>query len=271
MLDAITGVLVDSRDVGSDGTAEDQDGCAPAACARLKNAIQADPLAERAADGAIVRVYAGDLDGRLWRFDLSPAPQAGFAGAPSLLFSAGADQPIFGSVARLAGSTGQSYLFFGTGSEYLPSGRQAAGYRVVGLAESTAGTALGFDRVLRTMAADGVAEGLAGAPVLAGSVVFFATTAVGGGCDPPEASLYALNVGGGVAYDANGDGRRDAADTPAVSRLRQGKAGMPVVADRHLFVATGDRVQVYGDPQGFASGPSPTGLRILSWREVRDR
>jgi outer membrane protein assembly factor BamB len=271
VLDMGSGVLLDARDVGSDGIAEEQDGCPAEGCSRLKNAIQADPIADQDDQGAIHSVYAGDLDGRLWRFALSSGASPGFAGGPVLLFSASADQPIFGSVARLAGSAGQSYLFFGTGSELLPRGAVAPPQRVVGLSESPNQSTTRFELLLRSAAADGAVEGMAGAPVVAGSVVFFATTSRGesGGCAPAESSLYALNVAGGVAYDANGDRRRDSADVPVVSRLRAGRSSTPAVADRHLFVATGDRMQVFGDPDGFALGLGARGLRILSWREVR--
>jgi Tfp pilus tip-associated adhesin PilY1 len=270
VLDMTTGVPLDSLDVGNDGLAENQDGCPPEGCERLKNAVQADPLPEEGDQRSILSVYAGDLDGRLWRFSLASAPATGFGGPPRLLFSGGGAQPIFGSIARLAGSGGQSYLFFGTGSDLLPSRPGTAGHRLVGLAEMSAGATPRFERVLRTAAAGGVDEGVTGSPVVAGSVVFFATTArVGGGCESQESSVYALTVSGGAAYDVNADHRRDGADSPVVSRLRVGRATPPVVADRHLFVATGDRVQIYGDPDGFGSAPPPGGVRILSWREVR--
>jgi outer membrane protein assembly factor BamB len=270
ILDIATGALLDSRDVGNDGLGENQDGCPAAGCTRLKNAIQADPVASQDGEGTIVSAYAGDLDGRLWRFDLSGGGAPGFTGAPTRLYAGGADQPIFGNVARLAGSGGPSYLFFGTGSELLPRSDGLPAHRLVGMAEGAAGTMTRFERLLRTAATDGIDERLAGAPVVAGSVVFFATTSrIRGGCEAGECSLYALTLAGGVAYDVNGDGRRDGADTPAVVRRRLGRAAAPVVADRHLFVATGERVQVFGDPDGFAGGPPPIGLRILSWREVR--
>ena len=270
MLDMATGALLDSRDVGSDGVAEDQDGCPAGGCGRLKNALQADPIAQQDDQATIVSVYAGDLDGRLWRFPLSQAPAPGFSGGPTLLFSGGADQPIFGSIARLAGSRGESYLFFGTGSDLLPRSQGMAAPRLVGLSESSGGITPRFQRLLATSAESGVDEGMAGAPVVAGSVVYFATTSrAAGGCSLGECSLYALTASGGVAYDTNDDRRREATDAPVVSRVRLGRTSAPVVADRHLFVATGDRVQVYGDPEGFALGQGPAGLRILSWREVR--
>jgi hypothetical protein len=152
----------------------------------------------------------------------------------------------------------------------LPRFGRAPGYRLFGLAESQAAATRQFERLLRAAALDGAEEGLAGAPVIGGSVVFFATTArTAGGCDPAEASLYAMTVSGGAAYDANGDLRRDARDEPLVARVRLGRSAAPVVADRHVFLATGDRVQVVGDPEGFASGPGFVGIRPVTWRPLR--
>jgi Tfp pilus tip-associated adhesin PilY1 len=273
MLDMATGGVVDSRDVGADGAAEEQDDCAAESCAQLKNALHADPLGLGPPDGGTVtRVYQGDLDGHLWRFDLAPGPgPPGFAGSPRLLLDGGADQPVFGSVALLAGSAGRTYLFLGTGSDLLPRAGVTAGYRFLGLAEASTGITRQFESVLRTAGSGGVDESLAGAPSVAGSVVFFTTSSSrpGSNCEAPEVSLYALTIAGGVAYDANGDHRRDERDSPVVSRLRIGRATGPVVADRHVFVATGDRVQVFGDPDAFNGGAGFLGVRIVSWREIR--
>jgi hypothetical protein len=270
LIEVPTGLPLDVRDVGSDGAAED-DRVGPIS-GGLKNALQADPLAvvdERTR--VVTSVYAGDLDGRLWRFDLAQSGAPGFVAGPRLLFDAGREQPLFGSVARLAGSGGQGFLFFATGSDLLPRRGGPAAFKLVGLAESSAGVIRQFQRSLRTAAADGVDESVAGAPVVAGGVVFFATTGTRamGACEPAEAVLYGLNVTGGVAYDTNGDHRRDSRDDPAVSRLRAGRSGAPIVADRHLFVSSGDRVQVFGDPDGFAAGQGVGGLRVVSWRELR--
>lgn len=271
MLDAATGSLLDSRDVGSDGVAEDQDECPPAGCARLKNALQADPLGTGPPDtGAIDRVYQGDLDGRLWRFDLAAGPgPPGFAGPPRLLLDSGSDQPIFGSVAVVAGSAGQAYVFLATGSDLVPGA--GGGRRLIGLMDGSGGASRQFERRLRSAATDGVDEGAAGAPTVAGGVVFFTTSSgrPGSGCESPETRLYALTVSGGVAYDANGDGRRDDREDVIVASVRAGRATGPVVADRHVFVATGDRLQVFGDPEGYDAGPGFLGLRIVSWRERR--
>src|SRR5688500_8960933 len=66
------GAVLDSRDVGNDNLAETVDNCAAANdCRKLKNALQADPVATVPNDSRfITKTYIGDLDGRIWRFDL---------------------------------------------------------------------------------------------------------------------------------------------------------------------------------------------------------
>lgn len=273
MLDAGSGAIADTRDVGSDGIAEDQDGCPADGCTALKNALQGDPTGTGPPDtGAVATVYSGDLDGRLWRFDVvSGSGPPAFAGQPRLLFGAGAGQPILGGIGLLAGIAGQSYLFLGTGGDALLRSGVAGGYRLLGLVESPVGVVRQFDRLLRTAGLDGIDETPAASPSVAGAVVYFATTsrASGSACQAAEASLYTLTLGGGAAFDSNGDRRVDASDEPLVSRVRLGRAVTPVTADRHVFLATGDRVQVFGDPEGFGEGAGFAGVRIVSWRELR--
>ena len=63
------------KDVGNDNLAETVDNCAAANdCRKLKNALQADPVATGPADSRfITKAYIGDLDGRIWRFEAAKA------------------------------------------------------------------------------------------------------------------------------------------------------------------------------------------------------
>ena len=273
LFDIASGALLDSRDVGRDGLAEEQDGCTSDSCATLKNALQADPLAVNPKGAvAVTHVYQGDLDGRLWRFDVGNGPgPPGFAGPPRLLLEAGSDQPIFGSVALLAGSAGQAYLFFGTGSDLLPRVGITSGHRLLGVAESAAGVVRQFEQVLRNAGSGGLDEGFSGAPAVDGAAVFFATTTWRGGsaCTPPEAALYGLTIAGGTAYRPDGHPPAHAEDERLLARVAGGRATGPIVADRHVYLGSGERLSLFGDPEGFAAGPGFLGLRIVSWREVR--
>lgn len=84
------------------------------------------------ANGKVDTIYGGDLEGNLWKFDLSSASTASwgvaFSGAP--LFKAtdtgGAPQPITGGVSVSTGVSGGTMLHFGTG-RYLSDTDAVAG------------------------------------------------------------------------------------------------------------------------------------------------
>ena len=67
-----TGAVFDSTSVGSDNIAETVDSCVTANdCSKIKNALQADPVATGPPNSRyITMTYVGDLDGKVWRFDL---------------------------------------------------------------------------------------------------------------------------------------------------------------------------------------------------------
>jgi hypothetical protein len=75
VLSITNGSVLDSRSIGSDNQGETVDNCASASvnnCKLLKNALQADPVATGPADSRyITKAYLGDLDGKIWRFDLN--------------------------------------------------------------------------------------------------------------------------------------------------------------------------------------------------------
>ena len=56
-------------------------------------------------------------------------------GAPTKLFCAGADQPIFSSMAAVAIGT-QEYVFVGTGSDLLPSAGVSTQYKLLGVLDT---------------------------------------------------------------------------------------------------------------------------------------
>ena len=90
MLKMTDGALLDSRNVGSDTVAETVDNCAAANdCRRMKNALQADPVATGPPNTRyITKAYIGDLDGRVWRFDL------GLGTSGTARVHVGADQAV---------------------------------------------------------------------------------------------------------------------------------------------------------------------------------
>jgi hypothetical protein len=280
MLDATTGAVLDSRSVGSDGEAETVDNCAAINdCRELKNALQADPVATGPADSRYIsKIYIGDLDGKIWRFDVSLGP----LGNPIIqqmvdlyTISTGAgskasDHPVFSSMATVSIGNAQQYLFVGTGSELLPRNSVNVQYAMlVILDQGNNGTQTA---IIKLEATDGVAgdEKVTSFPAVAGDIVFFTTTTYkNNACLMPDANLYAFTFIGGPAYDTNNSGTLTAADSTKVRTTAGARATAPFIVDQHLVFGTGNTVESFGDPEDYNNGVGQAGVRILSWREVR--
>ena len=273
MLDAADGIVLDSIDVGSDGRSEAVDECTtvPATgCSALKNAIQADvATAGPAGTRAMSRAYVGDLDGNVWRFDMVlRGSQPGFSKPARKLFAAGADQPLFGALATVTVGSRQ-YLFFGSGSQFLPSTGVNGSYKLFGLIDGASVPSFAFPLT----ATDGLEddEKVSVAPVVAGTTVFFTSSISrpNAPCAGVDAALYGLTFAGGVAYDTNSDSIVDNRDSPRIATLMRARvATVPFVADRHLWLGAGNALTVFGDPQAFNADAGDAVVRIVSWRRV---
>ncbi len=244
-----------------------------------KNALEADPTTtEDPVSHAIDAVYAGDVDGTFWRFSVTPAATMD---AVSLIDTG---QPILASSSAIDVGGGETDLFFGTGSDLLastaPGGGSPGGsvFTLYGIADGPH-TGILLRAALATVtsapdAATGNGERPSSAPAAAGGIVFFTTTtgSPAGTCADPTTRVYAFTYAGGAAYDTNGDGRIDAAESAVIATLA-GRVTAPTVRDRHVYIgltaATGPGVTVLGDPAGFNDAANAVGLRVLSWREVR--
>ena len=288
VLDMATGAVLDSRNVGNDGTAERIDKCwlsadvptnAAGNCTTQKNALQSDPVATGPPNSRFVdTVYIGDLDGRLWRFTLglTGGNVATISAGPVKLYDAGSSQPLFSSMAVVNVGGTQQYVFFGSGSDLLPSTGVSQSYKLFGVLDQN-GTgvvpaASKFPVILAKVDGAGDDEKVSAYPAVAGDIVFFTTTSFKGAApwQAPDANVYALTFTGGPAYDNTGDDTVTAADTAKVVSLAgAGRATAPFVADQHLVLAIGGKVELLGDPQDFNNGVGQMGVRILSWREIR--
>jgi hypothetical protein len=280
LIDAENGQVFDSDSVGSDGLAEDVDNCAAAAdCKKLKNALQADPVATGPHDSRfITKAYIGDLDGRIWRFNvkLDAALNPELDGAPTKLWDAGASHPLFSSMATVNVGGTQQYLFQGTGSDLLPSNGVSQSYKLLVVLDN--GTSGSNPAAILLEKTDGLAgdEKVTAFPAVAGDIVFFATSTFkpAVACGPNvDANLYAFTFIGGPAYDTTGDGRvtssGNGSDSVKVRTVGGARATAPFVVDQHLIFAPGNKVEMFGDPKDFNNGVGQAGVRILSWREVR--
>ena len=273
-LDVETGGVFDYRSVGSDNIAEGVDNCQVVNdCTKMKNALQADPVATGPADSRfITKAYMGDLDGRLWRFDIVPdAMLSPKFTAHVKLFDAGAAHPMFASMATVNVGATKQYLFQGTGSDLLPSNGVSVQYKLLVILDNGASGTKTAELLLEKTDGIGNDEKVTAFPAVAGDIVFFTTTTFKPAtpCVAPDANLYAATFIGGAAYDTNGSGSVTAADKQKVMTVAGARATAPFIVDQHLVFAAGNKLQMFGDPEDFNNGVGQAGVRILSWREVR--
>jgi hypothetical protein len=282
VLDVTTGAVLASRDVGADTNGEDDDSCRAANnCTRIKNALQMDPVATGPSDSRFVSMaYIGDLDGKVWRFDMSWNGTSVTMTAPVQLYDAGAAHPLFASMATVNVGGSKQYIFVGTGSDLLPSNGVNQSYGLLVLLDN-GGSATKTAEVLLAKT-DGAApdEKVTAFPAVAGDIVFFATTSINPAapCSPFTANLYAFTFVGGPAYDTNNDGTLTAtppkkgggtADSTKVFSTGGARATSPFIVDQHLVFAAGGKLDMFGDPDDFNNGVGQAGVRILSWRLVK--
>ena len=286
VIDMKDGTLLDSRDVGSDDLGEEIDNCASAAtndCRKLKNALQADPVATGPADSRfITKVYTGDLDGRIWRFDvgLDAALKPVIKDVVKLYtvdneVGPANEHPMFASMATVNIGSTQQYLFVGTGSDLLPQNSVSTQYALLVVQdEGLVGARKGLIKLEKTDGTGGD-EKVSAFPAVAGDIVFFSTTTYkAGGCSVPDANLYAFTFIGGPAYDTNNDGKVSSgssgpADSTKVQTITGARATAPFIVDQHLVFGAGGSIEMFGNPNDFNNGVGQAGVRILSWREIR--
>ena len=276
LLDAGTGKVYAWRDVGDDNKGETTDDCtkaSPKFCTEIKNALQADPVATGAVDSRFVtKAYLGDLDGKVWRFviGLDSSNQPTLSVPTNLYSAANAGHPLFSSMAAVTVGTSQ-YLFFGTGSDLLPSTGINYSYKLVGLLEGSS-TSFSLDLTKTDGLADD--EKVTAFPAVAGDIVFFTTTSFKPTtpCSQPDANLYAVTFIGGAAYASSNDADDKVGknESPKVKTLAGvGRATAPFIVDQHLWFGAGEKIEAFGDPEDFNNGVGQIGVRILSWRQLR--
>ena len=245
-------------------------------CTKLKNALQAAPVATGPSDSRFIgATYIGDLDGNVWRFDidLDGSNNPRFPSAPIKLASLGDDQPIFASMATVSVGPEQ-YLFFGTGSDQLPTAGQNTTFKLVGVVDNGGSGTITFQHTLARVDGIGDDEVVSSFPALAGDIVFFTTTTLKpqNPCAMPDANLHALTFVGSAAYDSDADTNSTvgASESPRVTTLAAaGRATAPFIVDQHLVFGAGNSIQVFGDANDYNNGVGHVGVRILSWRDLR--
>jgi len=265
-------------DVGNDGLNETVDDCGTIVngCRQIKNALQTDPVTTgHTSQRFITTAYLADLDGSVWRFNIDldgsfkptlPALTKVYPAKPGA-----SDQPIFSSLASVNDGVNQ-YVFFGTGSDLLPSTDASTLYHLIGINDNgTLPAPKTVDVALAKTTSLSVDEKVSAFPAVAGDRVFFTTTtfATSSSCSAPVAKLYAVTFTGGPAYDTNNDHLLNSSDITRLAEVAGGRATAPFIVDQHLMFGSGGKVAVFGDPADFNNGIGHVGVRILSWREVR--
>jgi hypothetical protein len=291
VLDVATGnVLGTPRDVGADAYAETVDNCHTANdCRKIKNALQMDPVATGPSDQRyITKAYIGDLDGVVWKFNFSVTDDEVSVSTPVKLYDAGAQHPLFSSMATVAvGSTNQ-YIFVGTGSDLLPSDSVNQSYSLLVILDNGTTGSKTAEILLESTDGSGNDEKVTAFPSVAGDIVFFTTTSYAPTtpCTPFSANLYAFTFIGGPAYDTNNDGSLSTGSSGGKGGGKKGggstsgdstkvfssagvRATAPFIVDQHLVFSAGGKLELFGDKDDYNNGVGQAGVRILSWRLVR--
>jgi Neisseria PilC beta-propeller domain len=267
------GTLFDSEDVGNDNQGESTDNCATAAtpdCTRIKNAIQADVVATGPPDSRyITKAYVGDLDGNVWRFDFAMVSGVPSITAKTNLYAAGRAHPLFASMATVNVGATQQYIFFGTGSDLLPSAGipSTHSYKLLSVLDSGSSGTVKYTNTLQSINLTAPDEKVTGFPAVAGDIVFFVTTLTKPNlpCNLPDATLYATTFTGGLGYTA----QAGAQGTGAILTVTGARATAPFIVDQHVAFGFGSKVEMLGDANDYNNGVGQVGVRILSWRDVR--
>jgi hypothetical protein len=267
------GVLFDSEDVGNDSQGESTDNCATEStpdCTKIKNAIQADVVATGPADSRfITKAYVGDLDGNVWRFDFAMVSGVPEITAKTNLYAAGRSHPLFASMATVNVGSTQQYIFFGTGSDLLPSAGVPSThqYKLLSVLDSGATGSVKYTNNLASINLTAPDEKVTGFPAVAGDIVFFVTTLTKPNlpCNLPDATLYATTFTGGLGYTA----QAGAQGTGAIMTVTGARATAPFIVDQHVAFGFGNKVEMLGDANDYNNGVGQVGVRILSWRDVR--
>ena len=267
------GTVFDSEDVGNDSQGESTDNCETAStpdCTKIKNAIQADVVATGPPDSRyITKAYVGDLDGNVWRFDFAMVSGVPSVTAKTNLYAAGREHPLFASMATVNVGATQQYIFFGTGSDLLPSAGipSSHSYKLMSVLDTGSSGTVKYTNTLASINLTAPDEKVTGFPAVAGDIVFFVTTLTKPNlpCSLPDATLYATTFTGGLGYTA----QPAAQGVGAILTVTGARATAPFIVDQHVAFGFGSKVEMLGDQNDYNNGVGQVGVRILSWRDVR--
>ena len=188
------------------------------------------------------RRYLGDIDGKYWRFNFTPAGTITVQSRWSTPVSRSTRRRRCSSSART-----DVYMFFATGSDLLPAARQAGPARssCTGLKDNYAGggatTKFAVDLATVTNFG-GLGDGRAAVHLAVGRrrhrVLHDDHSKLRQRrARTSRSNLYALTYAGGAAYDTNNNGKLDNNESP-IAKTMAGRATAPFIVDQHLYTAT---------------------------------
>jgi hypothetical protein len=270
LLDAGTGAVHDSHDVGDNGSKS-----------HFKNALQADPTATgQPGSRSVNQLFIGDVEGQLWRFDITETAGSAFLGLPLKSYDAQQYHPLFASLALINVGGPIQHIFLATGMDIVPAAMREEQYRFIGLRDDaskakTASKEFQFNLVRQSGA--GGDERPTPSPAVAADGVFYTTTTEfpDDPCRCFESALYTLSYDGNAAYGAGTGGTKvkkgktKGKKTTQSVTVWEGRSTAPFVADQHLYFNVGDDLRVLGDPDDYNNGVTSQGVRVTSWREIR--
>ena len=159
--------------------------------------------------------------------------------AKTNLQSVGRAHPLFASMATVNVGATQQYIFFGTGSDLLPSAGLPSNhsYKLMSVLDNGATGPVKYTNTLQSINLTAPDEKVTGFPAVAGDIVFFVTTLTKPNlpCNLPDATLYATTFTGGLGYTA----QAGAQGTGAILTVTGARATAPFIVDQHVAFGFG--------------------------------
>jgi len=134
VINANTGQLIKAIKAGTSGTAASPNGLVTTTSIDTKG------------DGVVDRVYAGDLNGTLWKFDLSSGVASSWTA--TALYATSPAQPITAGIGVSSHPSGGFMVNFGTGSMFTDAKTDTATYYAYGIWDGATGTNI-IDQLLQ--------------------------------------------------------------------------------------------------------------------------
>ena len=260
----------------------------------IKYSMPAPPaIVDTDNDGFIDTVYLGDMGSNMWRFKLcrsSDMPSCGTANWSGGLFydsSTGAIRPIYTGAAAAKDSSGNLWIYWGTGDKTDPTAPNAQEHfygvkdnrtSTYGLSDIDTITTGVFDpqsttKVGYRIQLGGGGEKILSEPTVFGGVVYFTTFSPPSGNDPCEqggdASLYAVNFttgGGALTGGAKSMNIGTGIPSSPVLSLKPGTGGS---ADLYVTVSGGAGTGASTTRINFNPPGAINRTNMLYWRDTR--